>query len=302
MVAMLPIARRWFCLAPAALLTAESRREEMDRRIRAAIAGFSGDVYLCARNLDTGESYGIRENERVRTASTIKLPIMTAVFAAVEAGRARWDETLTLEGPAKVNGSGVIREFSNGLRLPIQDLVHVMIVVSDNTATNMILDRFPGDLVNSEMDKLGLKQTRSLRKIMGDSPALAGVSAAGRIPENRRFGIGVTTPAEMVSLLEKLVRGEVVSPAASREMIEVLKRQQYKDGIGRNLEKAEVASKSGALDHLRSDVGIVYTTSGRLAIAATVDEMSQVDYSRDNPGNILISQLTHFLRDGMLGR
>ena len=87
------------------LTAAETKRERMDRQVRAAIAGFKGTVRLYAKNLDSGETYGIGENEMVRTASTIKLPIMVAVFRAVAAGRANWDETITLREEDKVSGS-----------------------------------------------------------------------------------------------------------------------------------------------------------------------------------------------------
>ena len=117
-----------------------------------------------------------------------------------------------------------------------------------------------------------------LRKIGG-----GGETKASQDPANKRFGIGVTTPHEMVDLIAKL--------EASQEMIGILKKQRYKDGIGRRV-TYEVASKSGALDALRSDVGIVYTPRGRIAIAATVDDMPKVDYSDDNAGNILIADLT----------
>ena len=178
-----------------------------------------------------------------------------------------------------------------------------MIVVSDNTATNLLLDRFPADLVNAELDKLGLEKTRSLRKILGDGanlqPHVSGVSKAGALPENKRFGIGVSTPKDMVTLLERLERGEIVNPPASREMLAILKRQQYKDGIGRHLPDSEVASKSGSLDHLRSDAGIVYSPRGRLAISITCDDIPAVDYSPDNPGSIFISRLTAILLDAL---
>ncbi len=290
--------RRQFLYLSAAT-AAETRRERMDARIRAAIAAFQGSVSLYAKNLSTSESYGIREDERVRTASTIKLPIMASIFAAVERGEARFDELLTLKDSGKVSGSGVIREFSDGLRLPVRDLMHVMIVVSDNSATNLLLDRFPAEGVNREMDKLGLKQTRSLRKVMSGDEDPGGWSAAGRLAENKRFGLGVSTPREMVALLEKLHRGEVVTAAASKQMIEILKRQQYKDGIGRRLDGDWVASKSGALDHLRSDVGLVYAPGGPLAIAITADDLPKVDYSPDNAGNIFISAVTGALLEGL---
>lgn len=289
-------------VAACRLTAAGTKHDTMDREVRAAIAAFQGTVRLYARNLDTGDQYGIGENEKVRTASTIKLPIMAAVFRAVAAGRANWDETLTLREDDKVSGSGVLREFSNGLKLPLRDVVRMMIVVSDNTATNMVIERITADAVNAEMDRYGLTATRCMRKVLGDGNALkepSGFSAAGKLPENRRYGLGSTTPKEMVTLLEKLDRGEVVSQAASREMIAILKRQQYKDGIGRHLDDEWVASKSGALDALRSDVALVYGPKGRVAIAVTVNDMPRIDYSPDNPGNILISNLAKMVLVGL---
>lgn len=91
---------------------ASSADQRMDRQIRAAVARFTGTVSLYARNLDSGRSYGIRENERVRTASTIKLPVLVAAFAAVAAEGVRWEETLELKDSDKVSGSGVVRELS----------------------------------------------------------------------------------------------------------------------------------------------------------------------------------------------
>jgi beta-lactamase class A len=223
---------------------------------------------------------------------------MATIFHTVADGRAKWDEELVLRKDDKVSGSGVARELSDGVRLPIRDLVRLMIVVSDNTATNLLLDRFGGDSVNAYMEQLGLKETRSLRKILGAGNAPSGVSQAGRREENTRYGIGVTTPHEMVMLLEKLERGEIVNAAASREMIEILKRQQYKDGIGRHV-GFPVASKSGALERLRSDVGIVYAPGNRIAIAVTCENLSKADWSADNAGNVFISQLTGMLVEGL---
>jgi beta-lactamase class A len=266
----------------------------LDSRVHQAIAPFHGTVYLYAKNLDTGQTYGLRENERVRTASTIKLAIMAGLFAAVADGHVKWTDEIVLHDDDKVTGSGVLDEFSDGVRLPIQDLMHLMIVLSDNTATNLILDRISADAVNAEMDKLGLKQTRSLRKVRGDGSQLkppSGWSAAGRLPENQKFGLGVTTPKEMVQLLEKI--------ESSKEMIAVLKRQQDQDGIRRKLQDMPIANKTGSLDALRSDVGIVYSPKGRIAMAITCDGMPKADYGPENPGAILIGQLALILIDGL---
>lgn len=264
--------------------------DALDQRIRAEIASFKGRVSLFAKNIDTGHSYGFGADERVRTASTIKVPIMVEVFARVAEGKANWTDEMVLTEASKVSGSGILLELSDGLRLNLRDAVRLMIVVSDNTATNLILDRITTDAVNDRMESLGLKQTRVLRKVGG-----GGESRAGAIPENRRFGLGVSTPREMVTLLEKLERGEVVNPEASREMIAIMKRQQYQDGIPRALRGLQVANKTGALDRLRSDVGIVYTPRGRIAIAITCDDMPETLWSVDNPGLILISRLAKIL-------
>ena len=284
-----------FTLLSAAVLCAQS----LDQNIRQATASFNGTTSLFAKNLDTGATYGLRENERVRTASTIKLAIMVTVFDAIERGRAKWTDTLTLHDSDKAAGTGVLAEFSDGMQFPIRDLVHLMIVVSDNTATNLLLDRFTADAVNSEMDTLGLKDTRCMRKILISGKSPSGVSHAGQLSENQRFGLGSSTPREMVSLVEKMERNELVSVPASREMIAIMKRQQDKSGIGRKTGDIPVANKSGSLDHLRSDVGIVYSPGGRIAIAITVDDLPQVNYSPDNAGSIFISRLTGLLLDGL---
>ncbi len=294
--------RRSFLAVIPAAFASEAAALQPDPRaeIGREISSFDGNVFLYARNLATGAAFGWREDERVRTASTIKLPIMAAVFAHVRAGKARWDEPIELREQDKVSGSGILHELSPGVRLPLRDLVRLMIVVSDNTATNLVLDRISADAVNAFLDTLGLKQTRSLRKVRGDGTDLkapSGWSQAGLREENRRFGLGVSTSREMVELLALLDQGKVVSPEDSRQMLAILERQQYKDGIGRKLAAYKVASKSGALDALRSDVGIVSMPHAKVAMAITVDGMKQVDYTEDNPGLLLIARLARLLVD-----
>ncbi|PYT31443.1 MAG: serine hydrolase [Acidobacteria bacterium] len=287
----------------ALLFATVASAQPVEDALRARIGDFQGTVSLYAKNLDTGSTTGIRESDAVRTASTIKLPIMLAVFDAVARGQAKWTEPLTVTADEKVSGSGVIgSEISDYVQLPLRDVLHLMIVLSDNTATNMILERFTADAVNAYLDKIGIKTTRSLRKVRGDGNQLkspSGWSAAGKLPENQKYGLGVTTPRDMVTILEKLERGEIVSPDASREMIAVLKRCQDNSGIRRPMGDVPVANKTGALDALRSDVGIVYSKGGRIAMAITVDGMPKVDYTPDNTGTILIADLARILVDGL---
>jgi beta-lactamase class A len=270
----------------------------LESKLRGMIRGFAGTVSVYARNLDSGSEVGIEPDRRVRTASTIKLPIACALAAEVEARRARWDERLVIRAQDKVSGSGVLADFSDGETISLRDAQTLMIIVSDNTATNLILDRIGADAVNNFMNSLGLTDTRSMRKIRGDGTQLKpaqGWSREGEKPENKKFGIGASTSREMVRLLELLEQGRVVSPAASKNLLSILERQQYKDGIGRRSGEIRIASKSGSLDALRSDVGIAYTSHGRIAIAITVDDMPEIDYSPDNIGGKLISDLSQVL-------
>ena len=279
------------------LLTAAS----LDSDVRTRVKQFPGAVSIYAKNLDTGATYDLRGDEPVRTASTIKLALMVESFAEVAEGRVKWSERQILKDDDKVSGSGVLHEMSDGVWLPLRDLVNLMIVVSDNTATNLLIDRFTADAVNARMEKLGFKETRLMRKVRGDGTQLKpaqGFSAAGREPANERFGLGRSSPHEMVRLMEMLEKGEVVSPQASKEMLEILKRQSFTEGIGRRV-KLPVASKSGSLDALRSDAGIVYAQRGKIAMAITVDGMKEIDYSVDNIGTLLIAELSQMLVKGL---
>jgi beta-lactamase class A len=286
------------------LVTSAGMPAPLPDSIQARIRDFPGTVSLYAKNLETGAAVGVHESGPVRTASTIKLPIMAAVFDAVAHGQAKWTQPLTLRPADKVPGSSILANGNlDAVQLPLKEAVRLMIVVSDNTATNMILDRFTADGVNAYLDKIGIRTTRSLRKVRGDGPDLketAGFSAAGRLPENEKYGLGVSTPRDMVAILDRLERGELVSQDASREMISVLKRCQDASGIRRRIGDLPVANKTGVLDALRSDVGIVYSKGGPIAMAITVDGM-KVDYSPNNAGSLLIADLAKMLVDG-LGR
>jgi len=265
----------------------------LDEKIQNEIVNFSGKVWIYAKNLDTGKNYALHADEQVRTASTIKLPIMTETFHQIAQGKINWTDEIILTKEKKQGGSGILFEFSDNTKLDLKTAVNLMIVVSDNTATNLVLDKVGTDNVNDFMDALGLKQTRSLRKVFGGGEAK--VSSDARL---KLFGLGVSSPRDMVKLLEMLEKGEIVSPEASADMLAILKRQQFKDGIGRGLlDTTPSASKSGSLDRLRSDVGIVYTRRGRIVMAITVDDMETVQYVPDNRGLLLIWRLSQILQE-----
>jgi beta-lactamase class A len=286
---------RWLAILA---LTLAAHAQTLQDSLKAKIADFPGTVTLYAKNLDTGAAVDIHGGEPVRTASTIKLPILCAVFDAVARGQAKWTEPLTITTAEKVNGSGVIAaELSDGVQLPLRDVAHLMIVLSDNTATNMIIERFGADMVNAYLDRIGIPTTRAMRKILGAAEPKP--SAAGKLAENEKYGLGKSSPRDMVTILEKLERGEIVSPDASKEILTVLKRCQDNTGMRRHLGGTTIANKTGALDALRADVGIVYAKTGTIAMAITVDGMSTPDWSPDNAGSLLIADVAKMLVEGL---
>jgi len=267
---------------------------KLDEQVKNLVTPFKGKVSLYAKNLDTGETYALNGDERVRTASTIKIAVMIEAFARVTEGKAKWTDEVTLTKEKKVSGSGILFELSDNLHLTLRDAVNLMMMLSDNTATNLVLDVLTTDAVNARMELLGFKQIKINRKV-----GSGGDSAAGRDPENKKYGLGVATPHEMVQVMEKLERGEIISPAVSKEMIELMKKEQARYAIGRSLSDVPMASKYGALDRLRSAVGIIYSKKGKIAMAISCDDMPDIIWSVDNPAYLLMSQLSEVLVNGL---
>ena len=288
-------------MKPLAVLTAillfgiaAQAQTTLDDQVKPIVASFKGKVSLFAKNLDTGETYGLNPDERVRTASTIKIAVMIEAFARVAEGKTKWTDEVVLTREKKVSGSGILNELSDGLKLTLRDAVNLMMILSDNTATNLVLDVLTTDAVNARMESLGFKQIKIMRKV-----GSGGESTAGKDPENKKYGLGVATPREMVLVMEKLERGEVISAAASKEMIDLMKREQGRNAIGRSLWDVPMASKYGALDRLRSAIGILYTKNGKIAMAISCDEMPETKWSVDNPAYLLMSRLSEVLVQGL---
>ena len=269
-------------------------QSRLDDQVKPLVSQFKGKVSLFAKNLDTGETYALNPDERVRTASTIKIAVMIEAFARVDEGKIKWTDKVVLTKEKKVSGSGILTELTDGLSLTFRDAVNLMMILSDNTATNLVLDVLTADAVNARMESLGFKNIKIMRKV-----GSGGESLAGKDPENKKYGLGMATPREMVLVMEKLERGEIVSAAVSKEMIELMKREQGRNAIGRSLSGVPMASKYGALDRLRSAVGILYTKNGKIAMAISCDEMPETMWSVDNPAYVLMSRLSEVLVEGL---
>ena len=216
----------------------ESIRNQMD-----LLPGHTGMYYL---NLTTGFEYGVREDEVFGAASVIKLPLYLHILAECAAGRMALDEQLTVTGADKVPICGALTLFTGDVTTDIRTLCKLMISISDNTATNRLIDRCGIPDVQAGFEAMGLTKTRLTRKLFDRSASAKGLR-------------NVICPKEIGLLLAKLYRNELISPEVCREAIDTLLLQQVDHKLnGRICGVVPVAHKTGEDDALSNDVGIVY--------------------------------------------
>jgi beta-lactamase class A len=236
----------------------------------------------------------------VQTASVIKLAILFEAMEEVRAGKAHWDEKLTLAKGEGVSGSGVLMFFDTPLTLTLKDALTMMVIVSDNTATNLAIDRFGVDTVNARIAWLGLKDTHLYKKVMKP--------ATGPMPADQpKFGLGKTTAREMAMVMERIGRCELAGPgeapqpddaAICQVALTMLRNQFYRNTIPRYLEKLDssetgsgIASKTGSLNAVRNDVAIVAGKSGPMVISIFTYENDDKSWTADNQAEMMIARL-----------
>jgi beta-lactamase class A len=251
-----------------------------------------GKLCFAARDLQTGRTYCYRADEKCKTASVIKFPILVHVALAVQEGSLSWSEKLVLTDAEKVGGSGVLTQLTAGLSLTLRDVCTLMTIVSDNTGTNMVIERVGTAPINARMRALGLPVTTVFRKSYTDDT-----------PESKPYGLGVTTPREMLRLLMLLAEGRLGAPAGE-EILKIMAEQYYRDCIPRLLpEDWKYAGKTGSIDPVRNDVGIVTAPDGRrFALALFCQDLPVVLWTSDNPGMLALARLTRRLLLGPQSR
>lgn len=247
-----------------------------------------GRLAFALHDLRTGERQGHRAEERVPTASVIKLPILVHVALAAEQGQLDWGERIALTDAVKVPGTGVLKELGAGLALSLRDLCALMTALSDNTATNMLIDRVGIEAVNERLAALGLAHTRLLRRAFTpDTPA--------SLP----FGLGATTAEEMAGLLARVVGRQIGDDAAADTVLAMLAMQQDRAAIPRLLPEGwRYAGKTGSNPDFRADAGVLSGPEGqRLVLAAFCAGLPRVDWGVDNPGLLAIARLARRLTE-----
>jgi len=206
-----------------------------------------GDTGVYVRNLVTGETYARGEDIPVVAASVIKIPVMIEAFRAARAGEMSLDEIHALKDEERLPSCGTLKAMHTGIEMTLLDLIKLMIIVSDNAATNIMIRRVGMDSVNAMLRSLGCEKT-TLNRLLFDSEA------------SRRGIKNFITAGEMGMLLEALYHGQIVSKEASREMLDILLDQRLNGKIPFFIDSMgiDVAHKTGEDDGISHDVGIIY--------------------------------------------
>jgi beta-lactamase class A len=267
-----------------------------------------GKVAISVKNLTTGESYELDADEPMPTASLIKFPVMVETYYRFAEGKNRPDDTMTLTQQDKVPGSGILTtHFSPGLTLSLKDAVHLMIVYSDNTSTNLVLDQIGIRSTNDRMVYLGLPNTRINAKVFKASTTTIDKK------QSDKFGLGSTTANEMVRLLEMLHGNKLVGPAACAEMRKHMEQCEDKDKFSRFLPPGtKVEQKTGSLNASKTDAGLIYVpvpgsepkskNTQPIAVCVMTDKNKDQRWVVENGGNATCAKVAKAAYDHFAGK
>ena len=286
---------------------------QLDSSLQVIAAAHHGKVALFAENLKTGQTASLAPDEPVKTASTIKMGILLDAAGQIHAGHASLNEKLVLSHDNQVQGSGVLGQLDAPLALTLRDTLTLMVVLSDNTATNLAIDRLGLAHINATLRNAGLKQTYLYKKVY--------VPATGPMPPDQpKFGLGKTTAREMASLMTRIAtcdlppegpKAQLAPPQVAGgdgplcgAILHMLRNQQDRDVIPRYLEFLDtseqgsaIANKTGALDALRADVALVSSKAGPIVIAAYAYDNTDQRWNGDNEGEQTLARLAKAIVD-----
>ena len=255
------------------------------RTVEGLMRGYEGVAGVSVRNLRTGEGFSIRGDEPFPSASLIKVAVLVTLMDEVRRGNVGLDERVTMIRRDRVPGSGILFSLDSGLQPTMGDLARMMISLSDNTATNLLLDKLNIRTVWAKMDSLGLPRTRIHSKVYLRIASVAPDSSV-------KYGLGVTTPNEMVRLFSLLNDGRANGPALDSLALAMLRDNQDATKLVRWLpETVTAAHKTGEVDQARNDCGILYGPEAPVAICAMTRENRDTSYAVDNPAHLLIARI-----------
>jgi beta-lactamase class A len=299
-VCLLQAAALWgaaLCFAPCHG-DAQQASEPLAAQVDQILAAHQGKVALYAEDLATHQVLAVHADLLVQTASVIKLSILYEALEQIREGKARWDEPIVVKKEDLVSGSGILQFLDTPLTLALRDVLTLMIDLSDNTATNLMIDRFGTASVNARMESIGLTNTHLYKKI--SKPATEPMPA-----DQPKFGLGKTTAHEMASLIARFGKCQLSNhaPTASdlslcSTAVEMLQHQFYRDAIPRYLEAVDssehgtaIANKTGSLNAVRNDVALIGAKKGLIVLSVFTYDNVDRSWQSDNSAELTIGRL-----------
>ena len=230
----------------------------------------------------SGERFAHNGDRRFVAASTVKIAIMIEIFRRIDAGKLALDKLHKLTAEDKSTGSGVLLHLHTGIDVTIADLVYLMMSISDNTATNILIDYAGMADVNAAMRSLGMASSVLGRKMRG-RPVLAG--------ENENLAV----PSEYASMIAAILNGTAASPSSCTQMVSVLEKQQNDRRIARHLPKVDKprwGTKTGTLPGVANDVGFIMTPKGPAIVAVFTEGLPDTLRGEEIIGDVARAVLT----------
>jgi beta-lactamase class A len=267
-----------------------------------------GHVTLYAHDLKSGKTVAINADTPVPTASVIKLTVLFEALKQIQEGKAHFDDKLMLTKANQVEGSGVLMFFDVPQTLTLKDVLTMMVIVSDNTATNVAIDQLGLKNIDDRIQWLGLKDTWVYKKV--SMPPVDPMPA-----DQKQFGLGKTTAREMANVIERFATCNLSAPGSTAKPSEqdeklcvaamhMLKNQFYRNSIPRYLEtldttegESSIANKTGALDEVRNDVGVVFAKNGPVVISEFTYGNQDKSWTPDNDAEVLLAKLAKVIID-----
>ncbi len=270
-------------------------RLTLEARIAAEIRSYDGKLGLYIDDLQ-GNVITMNPDEPYETASCIKTYILAALFDAIRQGKASLKDMLTCEERFWIDGSGILGSLEVGTALSVKNVATLMIIVSDNIATNMLIDYLGIDFINDSIQNMGCKDTR-LHNVLDFA---------------KYRQLGTTTPRDYASMFIRIQKRELISPEASEQMWDILRQQHYNSMLVKSLPQYYVdadnydeqlfwfASKSGSMNVCRNDGGIITTPYGSYIIVMLHKEFSDKQYYPDHPATVYGSRVSRLIFDQYL--
>jgi beta-lactamase class A len=228
-------------------------RTAIERITRSINATWGVDI----KCIETNEELAIDADRQMDTMSTIKIPIMVEAFRQIEAGRFALGDRVQIREEDKRPGTGIIRSLDAGAGLTVKDLITLMIIVSDNTATDLMFDKVGIEAVNRLMAGYGLTQSRAIAPGAAWFASLRAAKSPADFHREGKHPFALSSARDMGKLLEKIKTGTAVSKTASDQMMQILRAQLYTTRLPKYVSGFRVAHKTGDfLPYVANDVGV----------------------------------------------